>query len=121
PTEEALWMGAPPPARAPLLGTLAGEPARRYVTINYGPWDRLAGNEPFLPGVGPKPPGSGFYPPDITEDELLTAADAYPDEDLTGLYTLARRAGDRPVGVPYHEASAEPPAPAARAPPAPPA
>ena len=30
----------------------------RYVEINYGPWDRLAGNEPFLPGVGAQPAGA---------------------------------------------------------------
>ncbi|HLT46968.1 MAG TPA: hypothetical protein VK002_07050, partial [Rubricoccaceae bacterium] len=112
--DEVFWMEASPPGRDSLLGSLTSEAARRYVTINYGPWDRLAGNEPFLPGVGPKPPGSGFYPPDITEDELLTAADAYPDEDLTGLYTLVRREGDRLVGVPYHEAFAEQHARAAR-------
>jgi hypothetical protein len=105
--DEVFWMEAYPAGRDSLLRSLRSEAARRYVRINYGPWDRLAGNEPFLPGVGPKPPGSGFYPPDLTEEELLEAADAYPDEDLTGLYTVVRRDGERLVGVPYHEAFAE--------------
>ncbi len=83
------------------------EPARRYVAINKGPWDRVDGNTPFLPGVGPKPLGAGFYPADLTKDELLAAADLYPERDLTGLYTLVRRQGGQLVGVPYHQAFAD--------------
>ena len=94
--------------------TLAGETARRYVAVNYGPWDRLAGNAPFLPGVGPKPAGSGFYPADMTRDELLAAAET--DPTLTSLYTVVRRdAAGRLVSVPYHVAFAEPVARAAAA------
>ena len=89
---------------------LAGlsEPARRYARINVGPWDRLDGNAPFLPGVGEKPAGANLYPRDLTREELLAAADLYPERDLTGLYTLVRREGDQLVGVPYHVAFAEP-------------
>ena len=87
-----------------------GEPARRYVAINAGPWDRLDGNAPFLPGVEAKPAGAGFYPADLTKDQLLRAADLYPERDLTGLYTLVRREGPGPrglVSVPYHRAFAD--------------
>ena len=83
------------------------EAARRYATINAGPWDRLDGNAPFLPGVAAKPAGSNLYPHDLTKDELLAAADLYPERDLTGLYTLVRRENGQLVGVPYHEAFAE--------------
>ena len=38
-----------------LLGSLDGA-ALRFAEINYGPWDRLGDNEPFLPGVAPSPP-----------------------------------------------------------------
>ncbi|WP_420456365.1 dipeptidyl-peptidase 3 family protein [Rubrivirga sp.] len=92
--------------RDSLLAGLS-EPARRYVTINKGPWDRVDGNAPFLPGVGPKPLGANLYPADLTKDELLAAADLYPERDLTGLYTLVRREGTQLVGVPYHQAFAE--------------
>ena len=89
-----------------LMATLPSEAARRYVRINYGPWDRLAGNEPFLPGVGPKPAGSNLYPHDLTREEFEAYIDAYADqaEDLRSLYTLVRRDGERLVAVPYHEA-----------------
>lgn len=92
--------------RDSLLAGLS-EAARRYVTINVGPWDRLDGNVPFLPGVGEKPAGSNLYPPDLTKDELLAAADLYPERDLTGLYTLVRRENNQLVGIPYHEAFAD--------------
>ena len=44
--------------------------ARRFAEINYGPWDRLDENRPFLRGVGPKPLGANFYPPDMEIDEF---------------------------------------------------
>lgn len=102
--DEVFWVQAYG-SRDSLLQTLGdSEAARRYVQINYGPWDRLAGDEPFLPGVGEKPAGANFYPADIEEDELLRAADLYPEENLTGLYTMVRRGEDgRLRGEPYHE------------------
>ena len=45
----------------------------RFVELNYGPWDRLGGNEPFVPGVGAKPPGAAFYPADMTKEEFDNA------------------------------------------------
>ena len=104
--EGAYWTQANTAPRDSLLAGLS-EPARRYVAVNAGPWDRLDGNAPFLPGVGAKPPGAGFYPADLTKDELLAAADLYPERDLTGLYTLVRREGDQLVSVPYHRAFAD--------------
>lgn len=86
--------------REALLAGIQDPATRRYVEINYGPWDRLDGNAPFVPGVGPRPPGANFYPADMTKEEF-EAADL-PGKD--GLYTLVRRneAGELVV-VPYHE------------------
>ncbi len=83
--------------------------ARRFIEINYGPWDRLAGNEPFLEGVGPKPPGANFYPSDMTKEEFETATAESPDsaEALKSLYTFVRRGeSGRLTTLPYHEAFA---------------
>ncbi len=60
---------------------------RRYITINYGPWDRLADNEPFVDGYGEKPLGVGYYPADMTPEEF----DALEDTLKTNLYTVIRR------------------------------
>lgn len=74
---------------------------RRFFAINYGPWDRLNGDHPFVSGVGPRPPGLQFYPHDMTKAQF----DAADLPDKTSLYTLLRRddAG-KLVTVPYHEA-----------------
>ncbi len=104
------WTQAYGP-RDSLLATLDDPRLRRFVEINYGPWDRLAGNEPFVPGVGPKPLGANFYPADMTKEQLEAAASAASDggEALRSLYTLVRRdAAGRLVALPYHEAFREP-------------
>ena len=89
--------------RDALLAAQTSEAARRYVGINYGPWDRLDGNTPFLPGVGPKPLGSNLYPHDATVEEVQAAAAA--DPALTSLYTVVRRdASGALAAVPYHVA-----------------
>ena len=44
-----------------LLSSIQDTDARTYAQINYGPWDRLGGNAPFLDGVGPKPTGANFH------------------------------------------------------------
>jgi hypothetical protein len=84
---------------------------RRYVQINYGPWDRLANDEPFVPGVGPRPPGAELYPHDITKEEFEQAAarSAQAREALASEYTVVRRdsAGGL-TAVPYHQAYAGP-------------
>jgi hypothetical protein len=93
--------------RDSLLASIQDTTLRRFAGINYGPWDRLRDNEAFLPGVGPKPAGAGFYPLDMTKEEFEKALAARPREAaaLKGLYTVVRRdARGGLVAVPYHEA-----------------
>lgn len=97
--------------RDSLLATLTDPATRQFVLLNYGPWDRLDGNRPFVPGVGPRPPGSEFYPADMTKEEFETAAarSAEAGRSLRSLYTLVRRdSAGALYPVPYHEAFAEP-------------
>lgn len=89
-----------------LLASIADPELRQFAAINYGPWDRLQGNSPFLPGVGEKPKGAGYYPPDMTTDELDKACTAAQDGGaaLRSPYTVVRRAADgKLVAVPFHE------------------
>ncbi|HJK97552.1 MAG TPA: hypothetical protein RMF84_10040, partial [Polyangiaceae bacterium LLY-WYZ-14_1] len=102
--DAAFWVQAYGDRQA-LLDDVDDPGARRFVEINYGPWDRLAGNEPFLPGVGPKPPGANFYPPDLTREELEAAARDADDAGaaLASLYTMVRRGDDGALRtIPYH-------------------
>jgi hypothetical protein len=105
------------PSRDSLLDTLRDSSSQAYVRLNYGPWDRLDGNQPFVAGVGPRPDGAAFYPADMSKEEFETAARAAPDSgaSLRSLYTLVRR--DSSGGLtttPYHVAFAGPSARAAR-------
>jgi hypothetical protein len=96
--------------RDSLLESLPDSDTRRLVEINYGPWDRLAGNEPFIAGVDAKPPGANLYPNDITKaafDSAAAASKAHGDS-LRSLYTLVRRdSSGALVAIPYHVAFAE--------------
>lgn len=89
----------------PLLASISDPELRRYVEVNYGPWDRLDANKPFVDGVGPKPLGAGFYPTDMTKEEFEAAVKASADQGaaLKSLYTVVKREGGKLVAVPYRE------------------
>jgi hypothetical protein len=85
--------------KAGLLAGISDPAARRFAEINYGPWDRLNGNQPFVQGVGEKPLGANLYPHDMSKEEF----EAWTQKDKDGLYSLVRRdAQGRLVLVPYH-------------------
>jgi len=84
-----------------LINRIRTEYLKTFVKINYGPWERLNDNQPFIEGYGPKPAGANFYPPDMTKEEFNN----FDSQDKTSLYTLIRRdeKGDL-ITVPYSEA-----------------
>jgi len=102
---DAYWLEAYGD-RDGFLASLNGPEELAYGTINFGPWDRIDGNTPWLAGAGPKPAGANFYPPDMTLAEFEEAAVDAPDggEALRGLYTVVRRdeAGHL-YAIPYSE------------------
>lgn len=61
--------------------------ARQFAAINYGPWDRLDDNKPFVEGYGEKPAGCQYYPQDMTKEEF----EAFDDPNKSSLYTVIRR------------------------------
>ncbi|GEO02822.1 hypothetical protein AAE02nite_04860 [Adhaeribacter aerolatus] len=85
--------------RDSLLTAIKDGATRRLAQINYGPWDRLDNNAPFIKGVGPKPEGANFYPTDITKEEFEKA----DLKDKKSQYTLLRRdQNGKLITVPYH-------------------
>jgi hypothetical protein len=80
------------------LDSIADDRTRRFAELNYGPWDALDDDKPFMDGFGPKPLGAQFYPEDMSKEEF---EEAYlPGK--AGLYSFVRRdaAGDLYL-VPY--------------------
>ena len=90
--DDIFWIQAYGDKEA-LLASLSDDDQRRFAEINYGPWDRLDGNAPFVDGVGPKPEGANFYPPDMTKEELEAACegDVVKMAMFRSQYTLIRR------------------------------
>ena len=54
--EEIFWLQTYGD-RDSLMRTIEDPALQRFAAINYGPWNRLAGSEPFIKGVGAKPAG----------------------------------------------------------------
>lgn len=100
--DECFWIEAYG-AKQDLLIPLDGA-SRQYARMNYGPWDRLDNNRPFIPGAGEKPLGANFYPADMSKEEF----ESFSHAGKASLYTFLRRdeAGKLKV-LPYHEMLAE--------------
>jgi hypothetical protein len=80
----------------------------RYLTINFGPYDRLDENKPFI-GTDPKPLGAGFYPPDMSKEYFEGYVTGNPDmkSKLEDTYTIVRKQDDSLIAIPYNEAYRE--------------
>lgn len=103
--DRQFWRQSFGPRRQLLQRRIDDNPTRRFANINYGPWDRLNDNRPFVEGVGPKPPGANFYPEDMTKAEF----EAAELEGKTSQYTMIRRDEQGAlVAIPYHEHFARP-------------
>lgn len=86
------------------LESIADADTRRFAELNYGPWDRLDDDKPFMEGIGAKPPGANFYPKDMSKEEFEAAY--LPGKN--GQYSLIRRDQEGALKlIPYHVAYAD--------------
>jgi len=98
--DELFWLQAVGD-REPFLAAIEDPRARRFAEINYGPWDRLAADQPFIESYGAKPLGAQFYPEDMSKQEF----EAWQQDGKDGLYSLVRRDAEGQLTLqPYHEA-----------------
>lgn len=82
-----------------LFSKLEDPATKQFAMINYGPWERLKENTPFIDGFGKKPLGSQFYPTDMDKEEF----EAWDEPSKTSLYTMIRRDQDGNLkAIPYH-------------------
>ena len=86
-----------------LLSGIQDEKLRRFAEVNYGPWDRLDDNTPFIDGFDQKPLGANYYPADMTKEEF----EAWDDPNKASLYTMVVREDSTLKSVWYHEYFAE--------------
>ncbi len=84
-----------------LLNSIEDPKMRRFALYNYGPWDRLAADQPFIESYGPRPPGARFYPEDMSKAEF----EAWQQDGKDEQYSIVRRDAEGGlVLVPYHQA-----------------
>jgi hypothetical protein len=88
--DELFWQQAFGEDKETFLASIEDKKVRDFARINYGPWDRLDGDKPFLSGYEAKAPGAEFYPSDLTKEEFEKADFA----DKTGLYSVVQRNSD---------------------------
>lgn len=103
-----LQLGAQIPALHRQFGPQSD--VERYLQVHGGPWDEFNGDEPFVPGVGTRPPGVGMYPTDLSlENWKRQVASAPPAErdELESAYTRIIRVGESLRAQPYAEAYRE--------------
>ncbi|MFC2090292.1 Zn-dependent hydrolase [Bacteroidota bacterium] len=96
--DELFWKEACP-QKEQILGNMTPADHKTFFMINYGPWERLNGDLPFISTAGLKPAGAGFYPEDMTKEEF----EAFKGSGKESLYTLIERDQNGELAVvPYH-------------------
>ncbi|KAJ2860556.1 hypothetical protein GGI22_002686 [Coemansia erecta] len=97
---QQIWAGAPRLRQELAANAHRSEEAKDTLSLFEllrGPWDRSRGNQPFVAGVGAKPPTANVYPEDMTKDEFAAWADQLPAEDAQrarGFYDAVQRSSN---------------------------
>lgn len=73
--------------REALLSSIKDPKTKRFADYNYGPWDRLDSDKPFIDAFGDRPKGAQFYPRDMTKAEF----EAWQQPAKDGLYSIVKR------------------------------
>jgi hypothetical protein len=76
---------------------------RRYLKINASRFDLLDSNKPFV-GTDPMPAGRGFYPANLTRDQVEQYVKEHPDQKaaIYDQFTIVRWHDRQLQAVPFH-------------------
>ena len=85
--DDLFWKQSFGQDKGSFLAAIEDAKARQFAEINYGPWDRLNGDRPFLKGFEAKRPGAEFYPSGISKEVFEKAK----LEDEKGLYSIVQQ------------------------------
>lgn len=80
------------------------EELRELILFNYGPYDRLNDDSPFL-RVPPKDPALDFYPRNFTREDFTAYVQEHPESRAAfeSPYTVIRQKNSGFEAIPYHE------------------
>jgi len=102
--DDLFWQQSLGQNKEQFLANIKDEKTRQFARVNYGPWDRLDGDKPFLTNTLVKPHGAQFYPKDITKSEF----EQTEFNDKNGLYSLVKRNDEgQLITIAFSEAYAE--------------
>ena len=101
--DDVFWRQSDPEGLA-LYKSTHDAALKRLLMIMGGRWDLLDENRPFVGGT-PMPPGHELYPKGMTRAEIEQYVARHPEDKraIYDSYTVAKRRGDRLIGVPYRE------------------
>jgi hypothetical protein len=85
--DDLFWKQSFGEDKESFLARIKEPKVRNFAEINYGPWDRLNGEKPFLSGYKVKYHGAEFYPNDMKKEEFSAANIT----DKQGLYSIIVR------------------------------
>ena len=98
--DDLFWKQAYGDNKQAFLAQFSDEKLKHFAEINYGPWDRLNGDKPFLAGVEEKPLGARFYPAEMSKQQF----EAAEFSDKQGLYSVVQKdENGKLTAVPYSE------------------
>lgn len=96
--DDLFWKQSFGEDKSQFLSKFTDEKTKLFASINYGPWDRLNGDKPFVTGYDAKAHGAQFYPQDMSKEELEQAE----LKDKSGLYSMISRDDNgKLVATPY--------------------
>jgi hypothetical protein len=102
--DRAFWRQAYGGKKA-LLDSITNPKLKQFAEINYGPWNRLENNAPFIEGVETKPKGANLYPKTLTKDKFEKHLEKNPDDaqSFKSLYSVIRWQDGKLAAIPYSE------------------
>ena len=96
--DDLFWQQAFGQDKHTFLSQIIDPQVQNFAAINYGPWDRLNGDQAFLSDTDEKQSGAQFYPTDMTKAEF----EASDFKDKNGLYSMVRRdKNGQLIAIPY--------------------
>lgn len=97
--DDLFWQQSFGANKATFLASISDDKVRAFADINYGPWDRLKGDQPFLSGFDAKPHGAQFYPEDMTKAEF----ESWDMPGKDGLYSVVEKIDGQLQLIPYSQ------------------